>query len=119
MATKRLKKRDEFNLVEHLTRSIGEMMREMGKINYEVLEVESPKVAREYHINGVSYIRARNDYPECNGLMPYLVSACGDKPLYWDSKTMTPKQLINVHNYVVYAYNKYVDEYNWRHYLKG
>ena len=117
MATKKPTKRDEFNLVEHLTRSIGEMMREMGLRNYDMLEVESPKVAREFHIKGVTSIRARSDSEECHGLMPYMVSV-----LYEDYSASfvtdwSPKMLINVHNYVVYAYNRYVDNYNRLHHL--
>ena len=119
MAMKRPKKREEFDLVEHLTRSIGEMMREMGLGNHDELVVENQKVAKEYHVKGIYSIMADSDSCACHGLMPYYVVAYSDIHPHWASTTMTPKQLINVHNYVVYAYNKYVDEYNRRHYLKG
>ncbi len=117
MAIRKLKKRYDFDLVEHLTRSIGEMLSTMGLINYKTLEVESPKVAKEFHIKGVTSIRARNDVAEVHGMMPYMVSVeyenySGSRVTDW-----SPKMLINVHNYVVYAYNKYVDHYNRIHYL--
>ena len=117
MATKKLKKMDEFDLVEHLTRSIGEMMRTMGLRNRDELEVESPKVAREFHIKGVTSIRARSDSEECHGLMPYKVSVMYEDYSGSSVTDWSPKMLINVHNYVVYAYNKYVDKYNRLHYL--
>lgn len=112
-----MKKRDEFDLIEHLTRSIGEMMREMGLRNYDELEVENQKVAREYHIKGITSIRARSDAAECDGLMPYMVSVLYEDYSASFVTNWSPKMLINVHNYVVYAYNKYVDHYNRLHFL--
>lgn len=107
---KKHQKINEFNLLEHITKSIGEMFEAMDISYNEDLVVESPKLAREYGITGVAAIRATKYSDLCNGLMPYYVYTYdknydGQDCLHW-----TAKHLINVHNYVVYAYNKWVDK---------